>query len=151
MFIVFSHFNCLLEVFEAFIYKRINDIINKKGGIPDNVKMTAIYNPNDDGGGRYQNAVSMTGGLLFDITNSSSNNWASPSNLALLAEASVIPDRYNLDQPAVASTIEVYINGYLVQNNWYYDDAQQAVVFDSNPPGEGDSIEIVYAALAECE
>jgi hypothetical protein len=93
----------------------------------------------------------MTGGLLFDITNSSSNNWASPSNLALLAEASVIPDRYNLDQPAVESTVEVYINGYLVQGNWYYDDAQQAVVFDSNPPGEGDTIEISYAALAECE
>ena len=129
----------------------VNDIIAKKGGIPDNVKMTAIYNPNDDGGSRYYNAVTMTNGLLFDITNSSSNNWASPSNLALLAEASVIPDRYTLDQPAVASTIEVYINGYLVQNNWYYDDAQQAVVFDTNPPGEGDSIEIVYAALAECE
>ena len=129
----------------------INDIIAKKGGNPDNVKMTAIYNPNDDSGLRYQNAVNMTGGLLFDITNSSTNNWASPANLQLLAEASVIPDRYDLDQAAVESTIEVYINGYFVQGNWHYDEAAQAVVFDSNPPGEGDSIEIVYAALAECE
>ena len=71
--------------------------------------------------------------------------------MALLAEASVIPDRYNLDNRAVAATIEVYINGYLVQGNWHYDETEQAVVFDSNPPGEGDSIEIVYAALAECE
>ena len=62
------------------------------------------------------------------------NNWASPSNLALLAEASVIPDRYNLDNRAVAATIEVYINGYLVQGNWHYDETEQAVVFDSNPP-----------------
>ena len=129
----------------------INDIIAKKGGNPDNVKMTAIYNPNDDSGLRYQNAVNMTGGLLFDITNSSTNNWASPANLQLLAEASVIPDRYDLDQAAVESTIEVYINGYLVQGNWHYDEVGQAVVFDANPPGEGDSIEIVYAALAECE
>lgn len=113
--------------------------------------MTAIYNPNDDSLGQYQSAVNMTGGLLFDITNSSANNWSSPSNLALLAEASVIPDKYDLDQPAVASTVEVYINGYFVQGNWHYDEAQQAVFFDSNPPGEGDSIEIHYAGMAECE
>ena len=135
----------------------VNAIIAKKGGIPENVKMTAIYNPSYTDGWstyrstRYEEAVNLTGGLLFDITNSSTNNWASPSNLALLAEASVISDRYDLDQPAVESTIEVYINGYLVQGNWYYDDVQQAVIFDTNPPGEGDSIEIVYAALAECE
>ena len=129
----------------------INQMVTKKGGNPDHVKMTAIYNPNDDGGSRYYNAATSTGGLLFDITNQSNNNWASPSNLALLAEASVIPDRYNLDNPAVEATIEVYINGYLVQGNWVYDETEQAVVFESNPPGEGDSIEIVYAALAECE
>ncbi len=129
----------------------VNDIIAHKGGNPDNVKMTAIYNPNDDLDLRYESAVNMTGGLLFDITNSSANNWASPANLQLLAEASVITDRYNLDQPAVESSIEVYINGYFVQGNWHYDEAQQAVFFDSNPPGEGDTIEIRYSVLAECE
>ena len=74
----------------------INQMVAKKGGNPDHVKMTAIYNPNDDGGSRYGTAATSTGGLLFDITNQSNNNWASPSNLALLAEASVIPDQVHL-------------------------------------------------------
>ena len=43
------------------------------------------------------------------------------------------------------------MNGYLVQSNWYYDSALEAVVFDSNPPGEGDTIQINYSALAECD
>ena len=30
-----------------------------------------------------------------------------------------------------------------------YDESQQAVLFTSNPPGEGDITEIHYAALAE--
>ena len=69
----------------------INQMVAKKGGNPDHVKMTAIYNPNDDGGvdttmQRLQLVVCC---LIF--TNQSNNNWASPSNLALLAEASVSP------------------------------------------------------------
>ena len=57
----------------------------------------------------------MTNGLLFDIRDSSTNNWASPENIALIAEASVIVDRYDLDQPAVESTIEVMVNGQTVE------------------------------------
>ncbi len=124
----------------------VNDMIAKKGNA-NNVRLSAIYNPSHHSG-RYVGAANDTGGLLFHITDSS---WANSNNLQLIAQASVIADKYDLDQPAVASTVEVYINGYLVQGNWYYDEAQQAVVFDSNPPGEGDSIEITYAALAECE
>ena len=57
------------------------------------------------------------------------NNWSSPENIALIAEASVIVDRYDLDQPAVESTIEVTVNGNAVEGNWYYDAEQQAVIF----------------------
>ena len=60
------------------------------------------------------------------------------NNLQLIAQASLLwLTKYDLDQPAVASTVEVYINGYLVQNIWYYDADQQAVIFDSNPPEKG--------------
>ena len=129
----------------------VDDIIAQKGGNADRVKMSAIYNPNDDLNDRYQTAVAMTGGLLFDITESSTNNWSSPENIALIAEASVMVDRYDLDQPAVESTIEVTVNGYPVVGNWYYDADQQAVIFDDQAPGESDITNIQYAALAECE
>lgn len=124
----------------------VNDIIAKKGNA-NNVRLSAIYNPSHHSG-RYVGAANDTGGLLFHITDSS---WANSNNLQLIAQASVIADKYDLDQPAVESTVEVYINGYLVQGNWVYDETQQAVLFTSNPPGEGDITEIHYAAMAECE
>ncbi len=124
----------------------VNDIIAKKGNAA-NVRMSAIYDPGRHNN-RYVGAANDTGGLLFNITDTS---WSNANNLQLIAEASVIADKYDLDQPAVESSIEVYINGYFVQGNWYYDEAQQAVFFDSNPPGEGDTIEIRYSVLAECE
>ena len=124
----------------------VNQIIAKKGNA-SNVRLSSIYNPGHHSN-RYVSAANDTGGLLFNITDSS---WSNANNLQLIAEASVIADKYDLDQQAVESTIEVYINGYVVQGNWYYDAAQQAVFFDTNPPGEGDTIEIHYAAMAECE
>ena len=124
----------------------VNDIIAKKGSA-SNVRLSAIYNPSHHSG-RYVGAANDTGGLLFHITDSS---WANANNLQLIAEASIVADKYDLDQPAVESTVEVYINGYLVQSNWVYDPDQQAVIFTSNPPGEGDITEIHYSAMAECE
>ena len=109
------------------------------------MRLSAIYNPSHHSG-RYVGAANDTGGLLFHITDSSANL----NNLQLIAQASVLADKYDLDQPAVGSTVEVYING-TVQGNWVYDESQQAVLFTSNPPGEGDITEIHYAALAECE
>ena len=129
----------------------VNDIIAQKGGNADRVKMSAIYNPNDDLNERYETAVTMTNGLLFDIHESATNNWSSPENMALIAEASVIVDRYDLDQPAVESTIEVTVNGSAVEGTWYYDAEQQAVIFADQPPGENDITNITYAALAECD
>ena len=117
----------------------VNDIIAQKGGNADRVKMSAIYNPNDDLNESYETAVAVTDGLLFDIHESSTNNWSSPENMALIAEASVMVDRYDLDQPAVESTIEVLVNGQSVEEGtWYYDAEQQAVIFAEQPPGEND-------------
>ncbi len=124
----------------------VNQLVAKKGNT-NNVRVSAIYNPGNHWG-RYVAAANDTGGLLFDITDSS---WSNSNNLQLIAEASIIADMYSLDQPAVESTIEVFVNGYPVQSNWHYDSGQEAVVFDSSPPGEGDTIRIVYSALAECD
>jgi hypothetical protein len=122
----------------------INDIIAKKGN-SESVRMSAIV---EETSGRYVNAVNDTGGLLFSIYN---GNWSSSNNLQLLAEASIIADKYDLDHPAVESTIEVFVNGYQVNANWTYDTAQNAVIFDTNPPSEGDNIRIVYATPATCD
>lgn len=124
----------------------VNQIIAKKGNAT-NVRLSTIYNPNHHSN-RYVSAANDTGGLIFNINDGS---WSNSNNLQLIAEASIIADKYDLDQPAVASTIEVYVNGFLVTSYWHYDEAQQAVIFDSNPPGEGDTIQIIYSALAECE
>lgn len=127
----------------------VNQIIAKKGA-PENVRMSVIYNPNNHVG-RYTGAANDTGGLIFDIRNS---NWASPSNLQLLAEASVISDQYDLGNPALEHTIQVFVNGFEVaysSGNWHYDSGANAVVFDQNPPQEGDTISITYAVPASCE
>ena len=42
----------------------VNDIIAQKGGNADRVKMSAIYNPDDDLNERYQTAVAMTNGSI---------------------------------------------------------------------------------------
>ena len=125
----------------------VNEIIAKKGGVPENVRMSVIYNPNDSLS-RYTGAANDTGGLIFDIRSSA---WSTPLNLELLAEASVISDRYALDNLALEHTIEVFINGYAVQSNWHYDSVANAVVFDASPPSEGDNITINYATPAVCE
>ena len=109
--------------------------------------MSVIYNPNNHYS-RYIGVANDTGGLIFDIRSSA---WTTPLNLQLLAEASVISDRYDLDNLALEGTIEVYINGYLVQVNWHYDSAANAVIFDSSPPSEGDTITITYATPAVCD
>jgi len=122
----------------------VNSIISKKGSV-DNVRLSVIV---AETSGRYVSAANDTDGLVFSIHN---GNWSSAGNLQLLAEASVIADRYDLDHQAVESTIEVFVNGYAVTTNWYFDEAQNAVVFDANPPGEGDTITINYATPASCE
>ena len=79
------------------------------------------------------------------------SDWTSPQNLQMLAEASVILDSYPLDNTAVANSIEVYVNGTQVTSGWHFDEALNAVVFDTNPPEEGDHIRITYSAVAICD
>jgi len=134
----------------------VNQVIAKKGNAA-NVKFSAIAGDINGGcsqngksaeaGTGYWDAVNATGGVFMSFC----ANWTNPQNLQLLAEASVIMDSYPLDNPAVDGSIEVYVNGTEVPSGWHYDESLNSVVFDSNPPEEGDHIRIVYSAVSQCD
>lgn len=130
----------------------VNQIIAKKGA-PEQVKISAIAGDypygcsTADAATGYWEAVNYTDGVFLSIC----SDWSNPSNLELLAEASVISDSYPLDYQAAGTTIEVYVNGQLVTTDWHYDPALNSVVFDANPPAEGDSILIQYGEVANCD
>ena len=108
----------------------VNQIINKKGNI-DNVRLSAVAGDYPNGcstamaGTGYWESVSMTSGVFLSIC----SNWASPANLQILAEASVISDSYPLDYQAIPDTVEVYVNGVPIIGTWEYDASIQSVIF----------------------
>ena len=79
------------------------------------------------------------------------SDWTSPQNLQMLAEASVILDSYPLDNTAVPGSIQVYVNGTEVTSGWHFDSDLNSVVFDTDPPEEGDHIRIVYSGSSNCD
>ena len=131
----------------------VNQIINKKGNI-NNVRLSAVAGDYPNGcstamaGTGYWESVSMTSGVFLSIC----SNWASPANLQILAEASVISDSYPLDYDAIPDTIEVYVNGVPIIGTWEYDSSIQSVIFyEGMAPIEGDTIRIVYSIPDDCE
>jgi hypothetical protein len=134
----------------------VDQIIAKKGN-PSNVKISAIAGDLPSGcssngksameGTGYWDAVNATGGVFMSFC----ADWTSPQNLQMLAEASVIMDSYPLDNPGVDGSIEVYVNGTQVTTGWHFDQNLNSVVFDTNPPEEGDHIRIVYSASSQCD
>lgn len=133
----------------------INAIVAKKGSA-DNVRVSAIVINNNSScasesnyyGGRYLDAANGTDGITLEICGS----WATSSNLELLAEASVIQNTYELSNEAIEETIVVTVNGSVVNSGRYhYEAGSNSVVFDNNPPEEGDTISIEYAAPASCD
>jgi len=83
---------------------------------------------------------------------SSCSDWANAANLELLAEASVIPNSYPLEEIPVEETLTVSVNGEEVSSSdWSYDEGSNSVIFDMNPPVEGDEISISYATFGECD
>ncbi len=127
-------------------------IIDAKGSA-SNVKISAIAGPvpggcgSADPGTGYSEAVAATGGVFLSIC----DNWASASNLALLAEASINQDTFELSRMPVEETIEVVVNGQSI-SNWSYDSMENAVVVGENAvPEEGDEVDITYAGYVECD
>ena len=78
------------------------------------------------------------------------SNWATPSNLSQLAEASINQDTFVLSREAAESTIEVYVNGSL-RSDWTFDSDGNSVTVNGGVPTEGDSVEINYSVLANCD
>jgi len=133
----------------------LNNIIAQKGSA-DNVRVSAIvgdsntscFNIDSSRGTRYADAADDTDGIVLEIC----SNWATSANLELLAEASVIQNTYELSNTAIESTIEVLVNGGVVDPSSYsYDASSNSVVFNSDAPEEGDRITINYAAPATCD
>ena len=93
-------------------------------------------------------ATNYTNGVFLSICDS----WSDPANLQLLAETSVLLDAYPLDYGAIEETIQVTVNSYPVDSQyWYYDENTQSVMFSSNAPQEGSSVTITYVPVGLCE
>ena len=129
----------------------VSQIIAKKGS-SGMVRVSSIAGPvpsgcgSADPGTGYSEAVAATGGVFLSIC----SNWATPSNLSQLAEASVNQDTFVLSREAAEATIEVYVNGQL-RTDWTFDSAGNSVTVNGGVPSEGDSVEITYSVLANCD
>ena len=128
----------------------VNAVIAKKGSSA-NVRFSAIAGDypggcgTADAGTGYYEAVSATGGVFLSIC----SNWA--SNMEALADASVQLTDFELSHTAVEDSIVVYVDGTQRNNGWTYDGVNNAVVFSANIPEEGETVQIDYAAAANCD
>ena len=68
-----------------------------------------------------------------------------------LAEASVQQDTFALSHNAYEASIVVMVNGSPRTSGWHYDDATNAVIFDTSPPEEGATVSISYGAPVTCD
>jgi len=129
----------------------VQRMIDKKGSA-SNVKVSAIAGDypsgcaSADAGSGYYEAVAATGGVFLSIC----GDWATTSNLQQLAEASINQDTFELTHDAVEETIEVQVNGD-VRSTWTYDSDANEVTFTEKIPGEGDLVDISYAAHTVCD
>ena len=124
---------------------RISSIV---GDVPNGCQSGGFLGASADPGTGYVDATNYTNGVFLSICDS----WSNPANLQLLAETSVLLDAYPLDYGAIEETIEVTVNSYPVDSQyWYYDENTQSVMFTSNAPQEGSSVTITYVPVGLCE
>lgn len=124
---------------------RISSIV---GDVPNGCQSGGWFGSDADPGTGYVDATNYTNGVFLSICDS----WSDPANLQLLAETSVLLDAYPLDYGAIEETIEVTVNSYPVDSQyWYYDENTQSVMFSSNAPQEGSSVTITYVPVGLCE
>lgn len=130
----------------------VDRIIAKKGS-ESHVRLSAIAGPASGGGGcadpgtGYMDAVAATDGVYLNIC----DNWATPANMATLAEASVFQDTFALTRTPVPETVWVEVNGSPRTSGWTYDAGTNSVVFSSSIPTEGDQVDIHYSGNATCD
>ncbi|MEC7242723.1 MAG: choice-of-anchor D domain-containing protein [Myxococcota bacterium] len=129
----------------------VQDLINMKGSAAL-VRLSAIAGDYPSGcssaafGSGYYEAANYTGGAFLSIC---AGSWA--SYMSILAATSINQDTFELSAPAAEDTIEVFVNGNLRTNKWYYDETLQAVILEDDIPEGGDKVKIDYAALATCD
>jgi len=130
----------------------VDKIVSKKGSSA-RVKFSAIAGDYPSGcatadpGAGYYEAVMATDGVFLSIC----SDWATPSNLSMLAAASVQRDTFELDATAFASTVRVYVNGSERLSGWYFDEDDNTVVFEESIPGEGDEVRVIYGGVGFCD
>lgn len=129
----------------------VQAIIDKKGST-SNVRISGIYGPvpggcgSNDAGTGYDEAVNATGGVFMSIC----SDWASSTNLQVLAEASINQATFELEHTPIPDTIQVWHNGQ-ERSTWTYDETANEVTITEKIPEEGDSVEISYAGKANCD
>ena len=96
----------------------------------------------------YVNATLLTGGISGSICDA---NWsATLSALGWLSQS--FADTFELSETPVPETIEVRMNTVPVFVGWTFNPALNAVVFDvDHLPENGDTIEIEYTVLGDCQ
>ena len=129
----------------------MDKIVAKKGSSA-NVKFSAIAgdypggcSTADSGDGYYQ-PVMATEGVFLSIC----SDWATPTNLSMLAAASVQMAAYELDATPAPPSIRVYVNDTERLDGWHYDEDDNTVVFDESIPQEDDVVRVTYAGLTVC-
>jgi hypothetical protein len=130
----------------------MDKVIAKKGSSA-NVKFSAIAGDypggcaTADAGDGYYQPVMATDGVFLSIC----SDWATPSNLSMLAAASVQVAAFELAATPAPSTIHVYVNGVERLTGWHYDEADNTVFFDEGIPDEGDTVRVTYGGFTVCD
>ena len=98
-------------------------------------------------GQRYEQAATMTGGLVEYLSNP---NWISAMSQVAwmsISEGYFFP----LSEIPVEGTVQVWLNGVPIYEGWSVDHANNAVVFDmDHVPNPEDLISVIYNPVGDC-
>jgi len=126
----------------------VTDIVSGYWALKANSDHVVLSTINDTANAaRYEQAATMTGGLVEDINNA---NWINTLS-QLFWYSPNWGDSYELTQVPVPETVEVLVNGTPVYVGWYFDEIYNAVVFELDYlPEQGDVITIRYRPEGMC-
>ncbi|MCK6524199.1 choice-of-anchor D domain-containing protein [Myxococcota bacterium] len=99
-----------------------------------------------DAGTGYADAVAATGGEFLSIC---ATSWT--AYMPLLASASVKVNQFELSSTAAPSTVRVWVNGTERTGGWTFETAENAVLFTTDIPESGDTIDVTYSMLVTCD
>lgn len=132
----------------------VDEIQTKKGSVAL-TKISAVAGPvpggchtsTDDAapGTGYKEAVDATDGVFLSLC----SDWGASAEE--LAEASVQLDTFALSHTAYEPSIVVTVDGTQRTSGWSYDEDSNSVIFDTNVPSEGQTVNISYGAPVSCD